>query len=340
MNSMGTKNIPWVHWLRALASFLVVLLHAAAPHLYRYNKLPPADWWAANLYDSLAHAAVPLFFMVSGYLLLPRQEALPAYFRRRLQKILLPLLAWSLFYFAWQGAENHNFFLTPVYFHLWFLYALLGQYLLLPILRVLVANAPRSLLYYFVLLWFVGAGILPMLQKTSGLQVLIDLGMASGYVGFLLLGHLLGTERLSPPRILFALALAVASLSVTVFATAYYTIQNNGQLETYFYDYLSPNLILLSAALFFIFRAVFGKVGKMGRVESLGAGLSALSFGVYLVHPFFLSILSAEGGWLAVFAGTHSLKYSIPLYALAAYAASAAFIFLLRKIPLLRHIVP
>ncbi len=337
---MQTPNLPWVHWLRATASFLVVLLHAAAPHLYRYNKLPPADWWAANLYDSAAHAAVPLFFMLSGFLLLPRQEPLPAYFRRRFQKILIPLLAWSFIYLLWQGKAAHNFFLTPVYYHLWFLYALLGQYLLLPILRVLVAHTPRAMQYYFVLLWFLGVGILPMLQKTIGLQVLIDLGMASGYVGFVLLGHLLGTEKTSPRRLLFAVFLAITSLILTIALTGFYTDQNNGQLETFFYDYLSPNMTLLSAASFFAFRAVMERHGERGKVASLGAGLSALSFGVYLVHPIFLSVFAAEGSWLAVFAQSHSVKYTIPLYALAAYLASVLVTFLLRKIPLLRQIVP
>ncbi|MGH8822038.1 MAG: acyltransferase family protein, partial [Rhodoferax sp.] len=58
-------------------------------------------WWAGNVYDSLTRSSVPLFFMVSGATLLPKQEPIRAFFAKRFIRIVPPLLFWSIFYLWW-----------------------------------------------------------------------------------------------------------------------------------------------------------------------------------------------------------------------------------------------
>lgn len=67
-------KIFWVDFVRVLATFLVILLHSAAPLLYQYSSISKADWWVANIYDSISRICVPLFFMISGYLLLEKMK--------------------------------------------------------------------------------------------------------------------------------------------------------------------------------------------------------------------------------------------------------------------------
>ena len=85
----------WDYDLLRVASMVgVVYLHTAAGAL---RQLGTPLWHFSNLISSLATAAVPLFFMLSGALLLshPRTAELGTLFRRRLPKVLIPLLAWS-----------------------------------------------------------------------------------------------------------------------------------------------------------------------------------------------------------------------------------------------------
>jgi len=52
----------------------------------------------ANIYGSIARISVPLFFMMSGYLLLPRTESLRSFYTKRMPKVVLPFIFWSVIY--------------------------------------------------------------------------------------------------------------------------------------------------------------------------------------------------------------------------------------------------
>lgn len=97
--------------------------------------------------------------------------------RRRIPRVAVPLLFWSAVYILLQTAmvkdyrpleAVKNLLSTPAEDHLWYLYALIAVYLLLPLLRLLVKHAPRRIILYTLLLWAVfsslwraAAGLLP-----------------------------------------------------------------------------------------------------------------------------------------------------------------------------------
>lgn len=58
------------------ACFMVVVLHVAAVEFHDFDE----RWWASNFYDSFTRTCVPLFLMITGVLLLGRQEELPVFF--------------------------------------------------------------------------------------------------------------------------------------------------------------------------------------------------------------------------------------------------------------------
>ena len=79
----------WVDLMRVLGSFFVVLAHVS----YQGGE--------SSLYYVLSRTAVPLFFMVSGYLLLGREEPYGVFFWKRIVKVFVPFLIWSLIYLLW-----------------------------------------------------------------------------------------------------------------------------------------------------------------------------------------------------------------------------------------------
>jgi surface polysaccharide O-acyltransferase-like enzyme len=105
--------------------------------------------------------------MVSGYLLLRKEEPYGDFFRKRALKVLIPFFVWSVIYMLWkrEGFDlPFSMKLVASYLlkivrgprenHLWFFYALIGLYLFTPILRVFVARASLRDLIYFCGLWF------------------------------------------------------------------------------------------------------------------------------------------------------------------------------------------
>lgn len=148
---------------RVGACFMVIVLHAAAVNFHVFDD----QWGASNFYDSLTRSCVPVFLMISGVLLLNRQESLPAFFSKRFARILPPLLFWSLFYMAWNafhGKHYGNVFgwlqalaNGPVAFHLWYLYAILGIYLFVPFLRTIWQAAGAAEKKLFLAIWMLAS---------------------------------------------------------------------------------------------------------------------------------------------------------------------------------------
>jgi len=347
---MKNNDIVWVDFIRVVASFFVVLVHAAAPLLYRYNSISILNWWTGNAYDSAARICVPLFFITTGYLLLEKQETVKDYFTKRINKILIPLIVWSVLYIFWQRyIENgepvsfrtfYSLFLSPAYFHLWFFYAIIGLYLYIPILRILIQYSPKELLYYFIALWFIAVSVIPFTEKVTHITSLIDLNMISGFVGYLVIGYIFGNIQINKKQSIQALFVALVCLIITMAGTFFLTARNNGEYNGYFYDYLSPNVILYSTAAFILLKYIAENTTIFSNQKKILKALSSASFGIYLIHPMILFGLRA--GWFGFSLSALSMNaiYSVPLTVFFTFGLSFLIVFLLQKIPFIRNFVP
>ena len=97
-------KITWLDNLRVNATIGVILIHASATILFRFTKVPADYWWFANLYNGGYRYVVPIFVMLSGALLLPREEAIGSFLKKSFMRIVLPFLFYNLIFtfFNWQ----------------------------------------------------------------------------------------------------------------------------------------------------------------------------------------------------------------------------------------------
>jgi surface polysaccharide O-acyltransferase-like enzyme len=333
----------WIDYIRVFATFCVVLLHVAAPLLLKYNELPELPWMTANLYNSSVRMCVPLFFMISGCLLLEKNEPVNTFFRKRINKVLIPLLTWSIFYTFLKAHDEdspislHSFYsivFAPAYDHLWFLYAIIGVYLFVPILRIIVNQSNNKILYYYVALWFFAASIVPAGEKITGLKNWIDLRSISGFAGYLVLGLLLSKIKTTKGMLAASGILYFTCVVITATGTTFLVIHNGGKFSDYFYDYLSPNVVILSAATFMLLKHYAVKIDERAghRFTSMIHSISSASFGIYLIHPVFISRISHFAGF------QDHVILSIPLAAVAIFLLSYASILIFQKVPILNKI--
>ena len=208
----------WDYDLLRVASMVgVVYLHTAAGAL---RQLGTPLWHFSNLLSSLATAAVPLFFMLSGALLLshPRTAELGTLFRRRLPKVLIPLLAWSGVVIALAGVLSGPqaaldklipLLNTPVMVPYWFLYALVPIYLVSPLLKKMTDGLSEAHWNYLVGLWLIATigmdtlcDLAPAGPWQSALTVhwTLNLDFVGGYLGYFLLGARLARLQKLPRR--------------------------------------------------------------------------------------------------------------------------------------------
>ena len=217
---MDNKREIWLDWLRVVACFLVMLTHSTEP-FYLGGKgsliLTHSDAVWAAVMDVLSRAAVVLFIIASSYLQFPLHYSTKEFFRKRALRILPPFILWSIVYALVWGSPVQNFKDLLWNFnyaagHLWFVYMLLGLYLIMPVLSPWVRKASRKELSLYLVLWALtlfiptvrdwAGGMAPIIYAHDGLPApaLFPLwGEAcwnpfglfyylSGFVGYLLLG--------------------------------------------------------------------------------------------------------------------------------------------------------
>lgn len=341
--------IPWVDFIRVVAIFLVVMVHVSGQLTNAWGKIPNDQWMIANVYGSLARISVPLFFMISGYLLMPRSESLRSFYTKRMTKILVPFVVWSLIYLSWYcgshtctpGLVSNLLLFKGTYYHLWFLYSLIGIYLILPVFRLIIRpDTDRQLLWYFIALWLVFEPGLAIADRFWGLKVNISVPVARGYVCFFVLGYLLGEVTLSRSRVIVSIVIGSLGLLVTILGTYLLTF-NSGQFDGFFYDFVSLNVILASGAAFVLLRWISErKPFTPPHVHWIVRTLAVSSFGVYLIHVIILEVLNDWIPFLHINSFMGNAVWSVPLVSIVVFLVSFVIVHILQKIPLLKQIVP
>lgn len=197
--------LPYADGMRVLAVAAVALLHASATGVVRHDSLGSLQWWTANAIDASCRWAVPVFLMLSGALALDpaRHEPLLLYYRRRLMRVGIPLVAWAAFYFLW-AATYHDQRVTAesigaslraglVENHLYFLVVILGLYAVAPVLREVVRRVEPSAGWMLaVLLCGLAACGIP-----QGYSPMNAFTLITPYVGYFVLGFLLRGSALA-----------------------------------------------------------------------------------------------------------------------------------------------
>ena len=345
------ESIFWVDLIRVVATVLVVTVHVSGQITNVWGQVPVRDWLIGNIYGGIARVCVPLFFMISGYLLLPRSEGLGSFYRKRIPKVLLPLIVWSFIYLGWY-CGNHPGACTPrvvqdmlltqaAYYHLWFLRALLGIYLILPALRLIVqADSDGRILWYLIALWLVFQPGFATANQFWGITIRLGVPLATGFVGFFFLGHLLGHWTLSR----FTIAASAATWIVATLATivgTYLMTRSSGKFDGFFYDFTSLNVIVASAAAFLLLRRISEvEVFTSARVHNFIRSIATASFGIYLIHVMMVEVLQ---GWIPGFRFDSLIGnplWSIPLVSAIVLVLSFFAVRILQKIPILNRIVP
>ena len=161
METTSRKYEYWVDYLRVFACLMVFVVHSSEPFYLGGEGslvLTSTDAFWAALMDSLVRACVPIFLVASSYVQFPIHYSTGEFFRRRAVRILVPLLVWSIVYaLVWgepvQNLKDLVFNFNGAAGHLWFVYMLLGLYLIMPLLSPWARKVGKKELLCYIGLW-------------------------------------------------------------------------------------------------------------------------------------------------------------------------------------------
>lgn len=336
MKTIKNSNIDL---LRIIAIFLVILLHTSAVYFLQFHK-----YWSISLfYDNISRISVPIFFIISGYLLLSKEESISTFFIKRASKIILPFVAWSLFYIfidlgTWNTKRLLSIIRSPTYYHLWFIYAMMFMYFLTPMLRVINKNPDRNLSRYMICLWFIYASVYVF---ACDLRAIIDpsfdnsFGNVETYIslsGFFIIGGYLRNYNLKISTLKLLLIIMLC-MSANFFATHFISTFVGSPNEILF-KYFSPFVAISSISAFVLLMRI--QINIKPQALFLIEKMSELSFGVYLIHAAFLPL-----AFRIISPSTDSIysMITIPVITMTVFIASYIASAIISRIPYIRRCI-
>lgn len=337
-------HLPYLDALRCLSILLVIILHATVPFLVNPALYGTKSWYLCLLQNPFNRIGVPLFFMISGFLILrnPATAQAAPFYRRHIPRLLLPLAAWNGIYYLVhtlsdggrpQPSEYLRLLLTRgSSYHMWFVYTILGMYLLAPFLRLIVEKAPRNQLLLLLGIILFPSALLPMVNQFLSFDLILFTPMLEGLLGYFLAGYLLGTSSLGRKGRMAVYCGGVLGYLMDLLADLLSASPQAVPLPSESGYRLSH--YLLAAAVFLFVRTLWEKhASALTPAEGWLTRLSQYVFGVYWVHALILSVLGkllgADQSVLSL------LALQIPLTA----ALSLLFTAVVSAVPILRTLL-
>lgn len=289
-------KIHWITNLRGIACLMVVMIHTTTWYITNAHSISMADWNIANLLNAASRVSVPLFFMISGYLFFGERSAQPRHFLR----LALCLLFYSavalgyitLFTSIGPAASLKNLLHKPVFYHLWFFFAIFIIYLLSPLVQVKTVSSRMLLALMIVLGILANPNTLPL--KMDGIAWLpVNLyigGDAFYYVLYGLLGRAIGMINTDNRGLtLLCAVLFSAAVGIISYGTLH-ELRWRGNFADTWYLYAGPMVFICATSLLTLVK------NTLNARELPGLGLiSQYSLGIYGFHALIIHALRSSG---------------------------------------------
>ncbi|HJA29498.1 MAG TPA: acyltransferase [Candidatus Olsenella pullicola] len=339
----------WIDALRVLAVLLVVFNHTPGYALYQTSSGPTA--WAYLFVTMLTRVNVPLFLMVSGALLLGREEPIARAVGHRLPRILgaIAVFGGTCYVIRFGGTAGivRGILSGDTEGSYWFLYAYAGMILLLPFLRAVASRMGRVEFVYLLVLHTIMTAVVPMASYAAGaltgsgitlnltLPIAVERQLFYPLVGYYL-GRVVDVRQITG-SLLAKLGLAALLGIAASSALTYHQGVTTGYTEDFvsLFDWVSAIAVFLLAR-----RALDGAPALSERLPGLCRAvttLGPLTFGVYLFDPILKCYL-----WPPL---RDLLDPVLPmlvvsaLWCLVSLAVGSALTWLLKRVPVLGRIV-
>ena len=277
--------------LKSIACILVIINHTSSYLLINENYLP-----FYKIEFVLCRIAVPIFIMCTGYLMCTK-ELKGKDILKKILKVFIPLFLLSgLIYLLQHKTIDflflQNFIATPIIEPFWYIYMLIGLYLIMPFLNYITKNASTKEHIFLISVIL----IMPALLKLFSLEFSTYwcLAIPTYSIGYYLMGSLFYKIH---GQIKFIKLSGILFFILYIIGIIFYT---NDHLELYNID----SLLLISMSILFMNFILGFKIKHQYKFLTL---ISANSLYIYLFHP----ILQNKIYELCIFQNLISFNYII-----------------------------
>ena len=271
--------------IRIFAFVCIVFLHTL-------NRQFGVDVWMGGY--AIISIGVNLFIMISGYLLLDKTEEAIVFFKKRILNILPLFLVFNIIYIYFGKIP-----IMPILkgkaisaSHFWYIYMILGLYLLTPWLQKVLKYAEKETLFV-VFLWFLCNILNPYLRYFNLAEIPFSNFPLTGFIGYYILGYFVKKYDNKVKRTSFILIIVIYALGFLLsFLSTKYVLAVTGKRVSDFFDKNSLGTFIMTIS-FFVFWCKFN-FSKRDRIIKIVADSTYFAFLVHLIVLHFVIKISDE----------------------------------------------
>lgn len=271
--------------IRIFAFVFIVFLHTL-------NRQFGVDVWMGGY--AIISIGVNLFIMISGYLLLDKTEEAIVFFKKRILNILPLFLVFNIIYIYFGKIP-----IMPVLkgktisaSHFWYIYMILGLYLLTPWLQKVLKYAEKETLFV-VFLWFLCNILNPYLRYFNLAEIPFSNFPLTGFIGYYILGYFVKKYDNKVKKASFILIIVIYALGFLLsFLSTKYVLAVTGKRVSDFFDKNSLGTFIMTLS-FFVFWCKFN-FSKRDRIIKIVADSTYFAFLVHLIVLHFIIKISDE----------------------------------------------
>lgn len=336
--------------LRTFTIYAVLIIHICGVRWY--STIGTSEWYVLNTFMTMLRWCIPVFFMLSGVIILdPKYDlTLKKLYTKTLPRLVVALIFWAVLYRTlspitslilnikevtlddWKRIYMEIIFDIP-WHHLWFMYAIISIYILAPLIRVFTANAEKKHYFYFLILYFVFGSVIPKINAAYNVHISFGIYELYSYTGYFIAGYFFSKYDLTTIQKKILYTAGIFTFVWMLFWSTYIAAIENS-LSTHYFENIGP---LTMIAAFFVFVLAKNFINNSTKIQRFKNNkyitlLASCSLGIYLAHDLFNVLLNL----LNINTGTFPAILSAPILALFVYLASLCLILIIKKIPILK----
>lgn len=355
------KKTLYLEVMRIIATFFVIFNHTGNTGFFLFSQRPEGGllFWIYLFISVFCKFSVPLFFAISGALMLNREdEPLKVLWKKRIFRFIVIILVFSFVYYVNSvymdsGTIEIKSFLQKLYSdnlraHLWYLYAYIAYLICLPFLRSLVRHLDKKYYYYMIGIALFFNAILPIIEyllwkgdltingyiRATWLITSIVLYPCIGYF----LQHQVDINSIKN-IIPFLWLLNIVGIMVSCYMTYFKGQITGGFVESESQMFHNSFVLLNCISIFISIKYIFEHISVRNWLEKLIYSIGSCTFGIYLLH---LIIIDRKFmGDLLTAMTNAGINYMIAVFiqCLCVMAVGYVITLILRRIPIVKKLV-
>lgn len=345
--------------LRILACFLVIVNHTNSQIFLSVTSVNDGigiSYILSMAYFYFSKIAVPIFFMISGALLLNKDYEIKDFIKKKLLRYLIILVLFSIIYYIYYNRNediwhirNILIFFKSIYStHItnsyWFLYSYLGILIMLPLIRKMVKNFNKNDYYYLFGIYIIIKSIFPIMEKIlkiEGLSIFVSKMIFTETVIYFILGHyLVNILKIKNKNRKKVVIISCITLISYILASCLYTIitlKKQGEYDLFFADTDSIIRLLPALSVFFIFNIIIEKLKISGKIQKIIIWISQCTLGIYLLSDFIMQLTGKF--YKNILSNNFQMIIAMIIWEIGIFSIGLVITSILKKIPIIKKLL-